>query len=391
MYYIRRIDKISPKGLDRFDTNEFKVSPDVADPDGVLVRSGDLHSLQINPSLKAIARAGTGTNNVPVGRCTEAGIVVFNSPGANANSVRELVLASLVFSSRDIIEGVTWVRSLTSNVESKIEEKKSQFTGPEIRGKRIAVIGLGAIGVQVANGAAALGMDVTGYDPFISVESAWGLSRDVRRAAQIEPLISAADFVTLHLPLTDRTTGFFDAEKFRRLKPGVRLLNFARGGLVEIKALLEAIASGVVARYVTDFPDDALVGNRSVIPVPHLGASTPEAEDNCAIMAADQTIEYLTAGNIRNSINFPDCELTMTGTKRIVIANRNIPNMVSQITAVLANKEINISDMLNRHLGDHAYNIIDVDGPIPDATIGALQSIEGVLMARLIDNGAGGT
>lgn len=391
MYYIRRIDKISPKGLDRFDTKEFEVSSDVADPDGVLVRSGDLHSLQFTPSLKAIARAGTGTNNVPVDRCTEAGIVVFNTPGANANSVRELVLASLVFSSRDIIEGVTWVRSLASNVESKIEEKKSQFTGPEIRGKRIAVIGLGAIGVQVANGAAALGMDVTGYDPFISVESAWGLSLDVRRAAQIEPLISAADFVTLHLPLTDRTAGFFDAEKIRRLKPGVRLLNFARGGLVETKALLKAIESGVVARYVTDFPDDELVGNKSVIPVPHLGASTPEAEDNCAIMAANQTIEYLTAGNIRNSINFPDCELAMTGTKRIVIANRNIPNMVSQITAVLANKEINISDMLNRHLGDHAYNIIDVDGPIPEATLGALQSIEGVLMARLIHNGASGT
>ena len=386
MYRIQTRNKISKNGLDRFDNTSFEVSPDVDKPDGLIVRSADLTSDELPSSLKAIARAGAGTNNIPVDRCTEAGIVVFNTPGANANSVKELVIASLVLASRDIVGGVAWARSLEGDVSAEIEKGKSPFKGPEIRGKKMAVIGLGAVGVLVANGTAALGMKVTGFDPFISVESAWGLSREVRRASAIDSLLAEADYISLHLPLTEQTNGFFNADKFRRVKHGARLFNFARGGLVDNEALRSAIDSGTIERYVTDFPDTDLIANPKVIPVPHLGASTPEAEDNCAVMAADQLIEFLNAGNIKNSVNFPTCELAMTGTKRIVIANRNIPNMVGQITTELAKQSINISDMLNRHLGDHAYNIIDVDGDLPTETATALESIEGVLMARIIQN-----
>ena len=386
MYRIQTFNKISENGLNRFDDKSFEVSAEVDAPDGVLVRSADLNAYELPNSLKAIARAGAGTNNIPVDRCTEAGVVVFNTPGANANSVKELVISSLVLASRDIIGGVSWARSLEGDVSAQIEKGKAPFKGPEIRGKKMAVIGLGAVGVLVANGTAALGMEVTGYDPFISVESAWGLSREVRRSSAIESLLAEADYISLHLPLTDRTKGFFNADKFARIKPGARLLNFARGGLVDNKALLGAIDSGIIERYVTDFPDADLIANTKVLPVPHLGASTPEAEDNCAVMAADQIIEFLTSGNIKHSVNFPTCEMAMSGTKRIVIANRNIPNMVGQITTELANQSINISDMLNRHLGDHAYNIIDVDGDLPEETIRALQSIEGVVMARIIQN-----
>ncbi len=389
MYRIKTLNKIASIGLDRFPRALFDVASELDDPDGILVRSADMHEVEIPGSVKAIARAGAGTNNIPVQRCTERGIVVFNTPGANANSVKELVIASLFLSSRRIIEGVSWVRSLSGDVAEQVEKEKSRFKGPEIRGKKIGVIGLGAVGVLVANAAAALGMQVVGYDPFISVESAWGLSREVRRASHIDPLISDVDYITLHLPLNDRTKGFINAEKLRRMKPGVRILNFARGGLVDTKAIIDAIESGTVERYVTDFPEPELVANEKVLPVPHLGASTPEAEDNCAVMAVDQMIEYLTTGNIRNSVNFPACEMSMAGTRRIIIANRNIPNMVGQITTILARDQINISDMINRHRGDYAYNIIDVDGEVPADTASRLASIEGVVMARVLD-GAGG-
>lgn len=387
MYQVQTFNNISAGGLERFENRRFEIGPDAKDPDGVLVRSADLSDYQFPPSLKAIARAGAGTNNIPIERCTQAGIVVFNTPGANANSVKELVIASLFLASRDILGGVNWTRSLERDVAGDIERAKSRFIGPEIKGKKLAVIGLGAVGVLVANASVALGMEVSGYDPFISVESAWGLSHEVRRASMMDSLLAGADYVTLHLPLTDQTRGFLNAERIARMKHGARVFNFARGGLVDNGSLLEALRTGAVARFVTDFPDADLIGNPNVIPVPHLGASTPEAEENCAVMAADQLIEYLTRGNIKNSVNFPACETAMTGSKRIVIANRNIPNMVGQITTALADQSINISDMLNRHLGDHAFNIIDVDGEVPGETVAALEAIDGVLMARIIDNG----
>lgn len=386
MYKIQTLNKIAAIGLDRFSRNTFEVASEMEHPDGILVRSQNMHDMKIPETVMAIARAGAGTNTIPIEGCTEKGIVVFNTPGANANSVKELVLASLFLSSRKIVEGISWAKGLTGDVSGQVEKEKSKFKGPEIQGKKLAVVGLGAIGVQVANGAAALGMEVYGYDPFISVESAWGLSREVGRASLLDTLIADADYITLHLPLSDKTKNFFNEEKFSRMKPGVRILNFARGGLVETEALVKALESGAVSRYVTDFPSDDLIGIEGVMPVPHLGASTPEAEDNCAIMAADQMIEYLTAGNIKNSVNFPTCEMAFSGQNRIVIANKNIPNMVGQITTVLAEAKINIADLLNRHLGDYAYNIIDVDDEVPESTVSALQSIEGVAMARVIQN-----
>jgi len=387
MYTIQTLNNIASVGLERFPQDRFDLASDIAEPDAIVVRSADMHSLDIPASVKAIARAGAGTNNIPVDACTERGIVVFNTPGANANSVKELVLASLFLASRRIVEGIAWARTLTGDIESLVEKGKKQFAGPEIKGKKIAVVGLGAIGVQVANGAAALGMEVVGYDPFISVESAWGLSREVKRASQIEALVSDADYITLHLPLNDQTHHFFNETTFTHMKRGVRVLNFARGALVDTASLVSAIESGIVARYVTDFPDETLVGIDAVLPIPHLGASTPEAEENCAVMAAEQLVDYLTTGNIRNSVNFPACEMVMSGPNRIVIANRNIPNMVGQITTVLAKDQVNISDMLNRHRGDYAYNIIDVDGKVPNDVASRLASIEGVVMARVI-NGA---
>jgi D-3-phosphoglycerate dehydrogenase / 2-oxoglutarate reductase len=386
MYKIQTLNKISAVGLERFPRAEFELASGIEHPDAILVRSQDMLSMEIPATVKAVARAGAGTNNIPIDRCTERGIVVFNTPGANANSVKELVIASLFLSSRRIVDGICWAKTLTEDVADRVEKEKSRFAGPEIKGKKLAVVGLGAIGVLVANAASALGMDVSGYDPFISIESAWGLSREVKRAPLLDSLIAEADYITLHLPLNDHTEGIINRERLKRMRKGVRILNFARGGLIDRNALIDSLNSGIVDRYVTDFPVDELAGIEGVIPIPHLGASTPEAEDNCAIMAADQLIGFLTSGNIRNSVNFPSCEMPMTTSKRIIIANRNIPNMVGQVTTVLAAAKINIAEMLNRHLGNYAYNIIDVDGEVPETTVCELSGIEGVVMARVIDN-----
>ena len=386
MFTIRTLNNISPLGLECFPRGQFEVASEIAQPDAILLRSFDMHSLDLPLTLKAVARAGAGYNNIPIEKCTERGIVVFNTPGANANSVKELVIAGMLLSSRGIIEGINWSRSLDENdVAGAVEKGKKQFVGPEIAGKRLGVVGLGAVGVLVANDAASLGMDVSGYDPFISVESAWGLSRGVKRASHLDELIGEADYITLHLPLNEKTTGFFDRDKFSHMKHGVRILNFARGGLVNNDDLIVAMSKGIVAKYVTDFPDDKLIKHEQVIPVPHLGASTPEAEDNCAIMAATQLIEFLKTGNTRNSVNFPSCEMALSGDARIVIANENIPNMVGQITTILAEDRINISDMLNRHRGDFAYNIIDIEGRVSEETLTKLKAIQGVIMVRLVE------
>ena len=345
-------------------------------------------SVNLPSSLKTVARAGAGVNNIPLDKCTEKGIVVFNTPGANANGVKELLIAGLMLSSRDITESIVWAKTLIGQgdqVPALIEKGKKNFAGQEIKGKTLAVIGLGAIGVLIANAAQALGMKVVGYDPYMSVKHALKLSRSVTWVEGIQPLLAQADFITLNIPLTSDTKGYINKEKFGMMKDDVRILNFARGGLVNITDLKEAIASGKVAKYVTDFPDEKILKMENVIAIPHLGASTKESETNCAIMAVNQLKEYLENGNIKNSVNFPAAEMEMHNETRILIANKNIPNMVSQISTVLAAEGINIENMLNKKRDNIAYNIIDVDKPVICKSIkDKLLSIEGIFMVRII-------
>jgi D-3-phosphoglycerate dehydrogenase len=387
MYSIQTLNKISFAGLDCFPRDLYKVDEERSEPDAILVRSYNMHDFELPRSLKSIARAGAGVNNIPVQRCSKKGIVVFNTPGANANSVKGLVIAGLFLSSRRVVEGIIWAKSLIGKgeeVPKLIEKGKAQFSGPEIRGKRLGVIGLGAVGVMVANDATALGMHVIGYDPFISVESAWGLSRDVRRANSLNSLLAHVDYITLHVPLNDETSMFINREKFALMKKGVRILNFARGGLVNNRDLRVAIENGTVAVYLTDFPDEELLTMKNVIAIPHLGASTPEAEDNCAKMAVEQTREFLEKGTIRNSVNYPDCQMDFSGKNRLVIANDNVPAIVGQITTILAGEGINIADMLNRSKEGNAFNIIDLDSDISDESVRKIKLIEGVTMVRVI-------
>lgn len=389
MKKIQTLNKISPIGLDLFPRDEYEIASEIINPDAILLRSASMLAMDIPASVKAIARAGAGVNNIPVPACTERGIVVFNTPGANANGVKELVIAGMLLSSRRIVAGILWAKTLVGKgdeVPKLIEKNKSDFTGPEIKGKRLGVVGLGAIGVMVANDAIELGMQVTGFDPFISVEAAWGLSREVKRARGLESLLAESDYITLHVPLNDQTKGMINKERFAIMKKGARLLNFARGGLVNNADLSGAIAEGKVSVYVTDFPDEELLTLNQVIAIPHLGASTPESEDNCAIMAVNQTRDFLENGNIKNSVNHPDCDMGSAPTmgSRILIANKNVPNMVGQVTSILAAEQINISDMINRHKGEIAYNIIDIDDTAGDSTIAKLKEIQGVIMVRAI-------
>ncbi len=392
MAQIRTYNSIAPEGLKILQERGHTVGPDISEPDGILVRSASLLDLEFSPGLRAIARAGAGVNNVPVDRCTTAGIVVFNTPGSNANSVKELVVAGLLLSSRQVLEGCAWTQQLdrdTVDVPKEVEKGKGAFAGPEILGKRLGVVGLGAIGVMVANIGVDLGMDVVGFDPYLSVDSAWGLSRSVRRSGNLDSLLAEVDYLTIHVPLTGDTRHMLNAARLERAKRGMRLLNFSRGELVDEQAVLAALQDGTLFRYVTDFPTAALLGNPGVIAIPHLGASTPEAETNSAIMAARELADYLEEGNIRKSVNFPECVMDRNGGDRIVLTNRNIPNMVGQITTILAENSINISDMLNRHRNDLAYNIIDVDGTIPPAVVDRLRGIDGVVMVRVIPAGGG--
>jgi len=388
MYKLQTLNKISPAGLGIALQAGYEAASEILNPDAILVRSASMHDMEIPPSVKAIARAGAGVNNIPSDRCADRGIVVFNTPGANANGVKELALAGMLLASRNIVRGVIWGKTLVGKgdeVPKLIEKGKADFVGPELKGKRLGVIGLGAIGVMVANDATSLGMRVSGYDPYISVEAAWGLSREVRRARSLENLLAESDYISLHVPLNDKTKGMINRERLAIMKKGVYLLNLSRGGLVRNEDLFAALADGTVAAYVTDFPDEELLKNDRVIAIPHLGASTPEAEDNCAIMAVNQVRDFLEHGNIKNSVNFPDCDLGPARKNRVVIANRNIPNMVGQITTLLASEHINIADMINRNKGDFAYNIIDIDGDFPAALIDRVRTIDGVVMARLIN------
>ncbi len=387
MYKIQLLNKISALGLDQLPHENYEYASEIVNPDAILVRSQKMHAMEMAESMKAIARAGAGINNIPVEECSAKGIVVFNTPGANANAVKEMTLMGLFIASRKVYRGITWSKGLAgkgAEVGKLVEKGKSQFTGPEIRGKKLGIIGLGAIGVMVANDAEALGMQVTGYDPFLSVDSAWGLSRSVKKAVSLDELLADSDFISLHTPLNDATRGKINQEKFSLMRKSVRILNFARGELVNDDDLIEAINEGIVEMYVTDFPNDKLLTVDSVIPIPHLGASTPESEDNCATMAVNQLRDYLENGNVKNSVNFPECMLPASGQMRITIANRNVPKMIGQFTTILAENNINIADMLNRSRDENAYNIIDIDSAIDESVIAELRAVEGVVMVRVI-------
>jgi len=388
MLKIQTLNKISPLGLDNFSHEDYEVASEFANPDAIVLRSFKMHDMELPSNLKAIARAGAGTNNIPSDKCAEQGIVVFNTPGANANAVKEAVLGAMFLSARDIISGINWVQGLKNEgdkVPALVEKGKSNFGGTELKGKTLGVIGLGAIGAMVANDALNLGMNVIGYDPYISVEAAWELSSQVQKATGLETLLSQVDYITIHVPLLDSTKDMFNTEKFNMMRDGVKIVNFARGGLVNNDDLKSAIKSGKVSSYVTDFPDVSLLGVDGVIPIPHLGASTSESEENCAVMAVNQLKDFLENGNITNSVNFPNCSLSrMVGDKRVVIANKNIPNMISEITSLLAENSINICDMINKSRGDFAYNIIDIEGDIGDEVIKSLEGTEGIIRVRVL-------
>ncbi len=387
MFKIQTLNKIAPAGLSLLPYDKYESASEISNPDAILVRSFNMHDMDLRDNLLAIGRAGAGVNNIPVDSCTEKGIVVFNTPGANANAVKELVLTGLFLSSRNVIGGINWAKGLIGNggeVPKMVEKGKSQFVGPEIMGKTLGIIGLGAIGRLVANAAESLGMKVIGFDPYISVDSAWGLSQNVQKARGFEHLLGESDYVSLHVPQTEDTRGFIDKAKIKMMKDNVRILNFARGGLVNEDDLLEALDNGKVSAFVTDFPNEKLLKHEKVVGIPHLGASTPESESNCAVMAVSQLRNYLENGVIHNSVNFPEAEMPRNGGWRLCIVNRNIPKMVGQITTVLANQDININDMLNRHYEKIAYNIIDVDQEISDEQMQNIKSIEGVIRVRVI-------
>jgi D-3-phosphoglycerate dehydrogenase len=390
MFRIQTINKISPQGLELFPRNRYEVAGELPNPDAILVRSADLHEVVIPNSVQAIARAGAGYNNIPVSLCSHRGIVVFNTPGGNANAVKELTIAGLLIASRNILGGIRWAAALgdkaAHEVPDLVEREKSRFEGPELRGKFLGVVGLGAVGVMVANDAIALGMEVMGYDPYISVDAAWNLSRSVQRAETLEGLLTKSDYISLHLPLSDTTRGLMDGEKFRIMKRGARIINLARGGLVNEADIIAALGEGKLSAYVTDFPSAELLACPKAICIPHLGASTPEAEDNCAVMAVRQLMDFLETGAIKNSVNFPRCKLDQRAPFRLLVANRNIPNMVGQITTILAGVNINIMDLINHHQDEYAYNIIDTEQEIPGAVLERLQAIEGVIRVRAIEN-----
>ena len=387
MYQVKCLNKISPLGTSRLGEN-YHVGEDVENPDAILVRSAAMHDMEFNKNLLAIARAGAGTNNIPVERCVQEGIVVFNTPGANANAVKELVIAALLLTSRKIVPGIEWAGTLKGKgdeVGKLVEKGKSSFVGPEIAGKTLGVVGLGAIGILVANAAEALGMKVMGYDPFLSVEGAWGLSSNTQRALTLEEIYANCDYISLHVPLTPDTKEMINAATIAQMKEHVRILNFARGDLVNNTDLLKALSDGKVAAYATDFPNDALLGVENVLAIPHLGASTPESEDNCACMAADEIKDYLENGNIKNSVNLPNVSMPReNGAKRVCIIHQNIPNMISTLTGVLANIGVNIENMQSKSKKEYAYTILDVTGNVNDDTVKGINDNDGIIFVRVI-------
>ncbi len=386
MFQYHCLNPISNVGLDLFDNNYEKLEK-MDDAQAVLVRSAAMHDLAFSDKLDAIARAGAGVNNIPLERCAEEGIVVFNTPGANANGVKELVLAGMLLAARDVVGGIQWVQdnAAEADIAKLAEKQKKAYAGRELAGKKLGVIGLGAIGVKVANAASYLGMEVYGYDPYISVNAAWELYRSVKHADSTDEIFQNCDYITVHVPLMDNTREMINAQSMSQMKDGVVILNFARDLLVDEAAMLEALKSGKVKKYVTDFPNPTVAGAEGVIVIPHLGASTEESEDNCARMAVEEVMDYLENGNIRNSVNYPNCDMGKCKMPaRVAILHRNIKGMIGQYTAIMGNADINISDMTNKSRGDYAYSLMDLDAPVTPEVVESLKSIDGVLKVRVI-------
>ncbi len=386
MYRINCLNPIADVGLKNF-SEQYEITADVKEADGVLVRSASMHEMELPEKLLAVARAGAGVNNIPLAKCAEKGIVVFNTPGANANGVKELVLAGMLLAARDVVGGIDWVKASKDNADiaKAAEKEKKNFAGSEIMGKKLGVIGLGAVGVQVANAAVALGMEVYGFDPYLSVNAAWSLSRAVVHVTNIDDIYSQCDYITIHVPLLEETKGYINAVSIAKMKKGVILLNYARDLLVNEKDVLEAIQSGKIARYVSDFPNPVTAGQKGCIVIPHLGASTEEAEDNCAVMAVQEMMDYLENGNIRNSVNYPACDMGVcTKAGRVAVFHKNIANMITKFTAEFGQKGINISDMTNKSRGEVAYTMLDVEAAPTREIVEALEGIDGVFRVRIV-------
>ncbi|MBO4869871.1 MAG: phosphoglycerate dehydrogenase [Clostridia bacterium] len=393
MYNIKLLNKISKNGTDVFD-EKYVYGEGVEDPDAILVRSAAMHDMQFGKKLLAIARAGAGVNNIPTDRCAEEGIVVFNTPGANANAVKELVIAGMLLAARDVVGGIEWVRENASDpdIAKSVEKNKSKFAGSELRGKKLGVIGLGAIGGPLSNTARHFGMEVYGCDPYITIDAAWNISRDVKRVKSNDEIFETCDYITLHVPLIKNADPAKSTEKmigkaaFDKMKDGVVILNFARDALVDDDALAEALESGKVSRYVTDFPNAKTANMKNVIAIPHLGASTEESEDNCAVMAAHELRDYLENGNIKNSVNFPDASLPHSGDYRLCVLHKNTPGIVAQLATVVADEKLNIANMVNRSRGDNAYTIIEINGSLPQSSVDKVNSLENIIRTRVIEN-----
>ena len=386
MFKIKTLNNISKSGLGRLPHGSYTIGTDISEPDAVLVRSADMHGAPIPDSLKAVARAGAGTNNIPVAEMSKRGIPVFNAPGANANAVKELVLAGMLIAARNVAEALDFADTLKdrADAEQAMEAEKKRFVGTELNGRVLGVVGLGAIGVKVANAARALGMRVFGFDPHMTVEGAWQLSSDVVKAGSLSELFAASDYISFHVPLNDATRGLFGAQALGVAKHGVVLLNFARDGIIDPATLKQGLAEGSIGRYVTDFPKASMIGDPRVIALPHLGASTEEAEENCAVMVVDQLRDYLENGNVHHAVNFPNTRMSRNGAQRICVANRNVPNMIGQLSHVLGVAGLNIAQMHNASRGELAYNLVDVETPVPEAVVKQIGAIEGILSVRVV-------
>lgn len=381
------MNKIAKVGTDVFDRREYEVGDAVENPDAIMVRSAALHDLEFGKDLKAIARCGAGVNNIPIDRCSKEGIVVFNTPGANANGVKELAICALLLAARNVVGGIEWVKTLegTEGVAKAVEAGKSKFAGGELAGKTLGVIGLGAIGGMVANAACAFDMDVEGFDPFLSVEAAWSISREVKKAASYEDIYKTADFITLHVPATPQTKNMINAQSIALMKDGVKIINLSRADLVNAQDIKAALASGKVSAYITDFPTEDILGVAGVVAIPHLGASTAESEDNCAVMAAHELDDYLKNGNIKNSVNFPSVSAPRTENTRVCVLHANAPTVLQQITGIFGDMGVNIEHCLNKSKGDNAYSMVEVkEGTVSEETIDKIKAIDGVCSVRVI-------
>ena len=380
---IQLLNKIAAVGLNQLD-DSYNVGENTENPDGIMVRSAVMHEMEFAPSLKAIARAGAGVNNIPIERCSESGIVVFNTPGANANGVKELAICALLLAARDVVGGIAWANTLTEDVAKQVEKGKSKFAGTELMGKTLGVIGLGAIGGKIANTAIHLGMNVIGCDPFLSIEGAWNLNHRVSRAATYDEVFEKSDYITLHVPATKDTKNMICAESIAKMKNGVKIINLSRADLVNAAELKAALAEGKVSAYVTDFPTEEVINTTGVVAIPHLGASTEESEDNCAVMAARELDDYLRNGNIKNSVNYPNVEMPRSGAARICVLHQNVPSILTKITAAVADEGLNIENMTNKSKGENAYTVLDVSSSPSDDAIARIASVEGINRVRVI-------